>query len=66
MNVFGEWATLLNLVKNIFKVMKEEAAIWFTMLNPLLGSVTPRDMIQFGRYKKLFKFVVSALAENRR
>lgn len=61
-----EWATLLNLVAEHFQGDAKKTAIWFTMLNPLLGNVTPRDMVRFGRYKKLFKFVVNALAENRR
>jgi len=61
-----EWANLLNLVAEHFQGDAKRTALWFTMQNPLLGNVTPRDMIRFGRYKKLFKFVVNALAENRR
>ena len=61
-----EWATLLNLVAEHFQGDVKKTALWFTILNPLLGNVTPRDMIRFGRYKKLFKFVINALAENRR
>ena len=61
-----EWATLLNLVAEHFQGDAKKTALWFTMLNPLLGNVTPRDMIRFGRYRKLFKFVINALAENRR
>lgn len=60
-----EWATLLNLVAEHFHGDAQKTALWFTMLNPLLGNVAPRDMIRFGRYKKLFKFVINALAENR-
>ncbi|MBI4309127.1 MAG: hypothetical protein HY591_02230 [Candidatus Omnitrophica bacterium] len=61
-----EWATLFNLVAGHFQGDAVKTALWFTTLNPLLGNVKPRDMIRFGRYKKLFKFVVNALAENRR
>jgi hypothetical protein len=62
-----EWATLLNLVAEHFQGDPQKTALWFTTPNPLLGSnVAPRDMIRFGRYKKLFKFVINALAENRR
>jgi len=61
-----EWATLFNLVAGHFQGDAGKTALWFTTLNPLLGNVKPRDMIRFGRYKKLFKFVVNALAENRR
>ena len=61
-----EWATLLNLVAEHFKGNAEKTALWFTTPNPLLGNVAPRDMIRVGRFKKLFKFVVNALAENKR
>lgn len=60
-----EWAILLNLVAGHFKGDEQKTALWFTIPNPLLGDVTPRDMIRFGRYKKLFKFIVNALAENK-
>lgn len=63
---FREWATLFNLVAEHFKGDGKKTTLWFTTLNPLLGNVTPRDMIRFGRYKKLFKFVVNAMAENKR
>lgn len=61
-----EWAILLNLVAEHFEGDGKKTALWFTMPNPLLGNIAPRDMIRFGRYKKLFKFIVNALAENRR
>lgn len=61
-----EWATLLNFVAGHFQGGPDKTILWFTTINPLLGNVTPRDMIRFGRYKKLFKFVFNALAENKR
>lgn len=61
-----EWATLINLVAEHFDGKAQKTALWFAVPNPLVGNVPPRDMIRFGRYKKLFKFVVTALAENRR
>ncbi len=60
-----EWATLLNLVAGFFKGDEEKTYLWFTTINPLLGNVAPRDMIRFGRFKKLLKFVMNALAENK-
>ena len=62
----GEWATLLNLVAGHFKGNEIKAIQWFTTPNPLLGDISPRDMIKLGRYKKLFKFVYNALSENKR
>ena len=61
-----EWANVLNLVAEHFKGDIKKTTLWFTTPNPLLGNVTPRDMIRFGRYKKLFKFIFNALAENKR
>ena len=61
-----EWANALNLVAEHFKGDATKTALWFTTPNPLLGNVTPRDMIRFGRYNKLFKFIFNALAENKR
>lgn len=39
--------------------------LWFKVANPQLGGMTPREMIQTGRYKKLIKFIQSALSENK-
>jgi len=61
-----EWANVLNLVAEHFNGDAIKTALWLTTPNPLLGNITPRDMIRFGRYKKLFKFIFSALSENKR
>lgn len=60
-----EWANVLNLVAEHFHGDAVKTALWFTTPNPLLGNITPRDMIRFGRYKKLFKFIFNALSENK-
>jgi uncharacterized protein (DUF2384 family) len=59
-----EWAVLLNLVAQHFKGDVKKTCLWFTIPNPLLGEISPRDMIRFGRYRKLFKFIVNATGEN--
>ena len=61
-----EWAVLLNLVASYFKGDAQKTVLWFTVPNPMLGNVPPRDMIRFGRYKKLLSFVMNALSENER
>ena len=61
---FREWATLLNLVASHFDGDRQRTILWFTIPNPLLGNVTPRDMIRLGRSEKLLKFVINAIAEN--
>lgn len=37
---------------------------WMTSKNPLLGNLTPHDMIYAGRFEKLHKFVTTMLEEN--
>ena len=61
-----EWANVLNLVAEHFNGDVSKTALWLTTSNPLLGNMAPRDMIRFGRYKKLFKFIFNALSENKR
>jgi len=60
-----EWATALNLVACFFQD-QEKTILWFCMPNPLLGGMSPRDMIRVGRFKKLLKFIQNALDENQR
>ncbi len=58
-----EWATAIALVHSFFND-ENKTMLWFKVPNPLLGDVAPRDMIKVGRFKKLFKFIQSALEEN--
>ncbi len=60
-----EWATALNLVQGFFKD-QQKTLLWFSIPNPLLGSMSPRDMIRVGRFKKLLNFIQTALDENQR
>lgn len=59
-----EWANLFNLVAQFFDGDAIKTALWFKTTNPILGNITPRDMIRFGRYQKLLKFILNALSEN--
>lgn len=58
-----EWAVALNMVAQFFKD-EQKTLLWFRTPNPLLGDITPREMIRIGRFKKLHKFIVNALSEN--
>lgn len=60
----SEWGTLLNLVAQFFKGDEDKTLLWFSISNPMLGGVIPRDMIRGGRAKKLIKIVVNALSGN--
>lgn len=58
-----EWAIVINLVAAFFED-ETKTILWLQTRNPLLGGMSPRDMIRAGRFKKLEKFVQTALAEN--
>ena len=59
----NEWAIALNMVAQFFRD-ERKTVLWFKTPNPLLGDVTPRDMIRIGRARKLLKFISNALSEN--
>ena len=59
-----EWATAINLVASFFKD-NDKTILWFYTPNPLLGEVTPRNMIRVGRCQKLITFIRNALLENK-
>jgi hypothetical protein len=58
-----EIANICQLVATYFEGDAHKTALWFKAINPLLGNVSPRDMIRLGRYKKLLQFVMSALED---
>lgn len=60
-----EWAIALNIVAQFFQD-EQKTILWFKTANPLLGNITPRDMIRVGRFKKLQRFIQNALDENER
>ena len=58
-------ANICALVATYFEGDARKTALWFRTPNPSLGGyLSPRDMIRFGRFKKLYKFVLDALEEN--
>jgi len=59
-----EIAIVCELVAGYFNGDVQKTALWFRVNNPALGGISPRDMIRFGRYHKLEKFIQNALAGN--
>lgn len=59
-----EIANICGLAAQFFNGDVAKTALWFKIENPLLGKISPRDMIRYGRYEKLHRFVMSALKEN--
>ena len=60
-----EIANIANRVAALFDGDVEKAALWFRTSNPLLGEVSPRDMLRMGRYARLAKFVSEAERSNK-
>lgn len=52
------------LVAERFGGDTKKVAIWFGAANPMLGNVSPRDMIRYGRFAKLQRFVMEALGSS--
>ena len=59
-----EIANICGLVAQFFEGDRVKTALWFKTKNPILGDISPRDMIRFGRYERLRRFVMTALEEN--
>lgn len=57
-----EIGSIANLVAQIFNGDGAKTALWFRTSNPMLGDVSPRDMVRLGRYDKLRKFICGAMA----
>lgn len=58
---FEEIGTTINLVARIFNGDVNKTVTWFKTRNPLLGDVSPRDMIRLGKYDRLRKFIITAM-----
>ena len=60
-----EIANIINMVASNFDGNVDRTVAWFKAKNPLLGDVSPRDMIRLGRYERLRKFIVNATVTRR-
>lgn len=57
-----EIAIIWELVTEYFKGDLKKTTLWFRVKNPLLGNMSPIEMIRFGRYQKLLSFIQNARA----
>ena len=60
-----EWAIAINLVGEFFG-NESQTILWFQTPNPMLGSISPKEMIKRGRFRKLLQFIQTALEENKK
>jgi hypothetical protein len=59
-----EVAIICALVADFFRGNVAKTGIWFRTRNPMLGELSPRDMIRYGRMEKLMQIVQEARAAN--
>ena len=59
-----EIANICELVAQHFGGDVRKTALWFKTKNPFFGNIAPRDMIRYGRYERLRRFIMEAIAEN--
>jgi hypothetical protein len=60
-----ELAAAFELVAVHFKGDVAKTNLWFNARNPMLGDLSPRDMIRLGRFTKLQAFILNARKGNR-
>ncbi len=58
-----EIASTINMVATAFDGDVDKTTSWFLARNPMLGDISPRDMIRLGRFERLRKFIINAMSE---
>ena len=64
-NEYDEMHEIVSLIQEHMKWSLDEALLWMDTPNPLLGNVSPMEMIEVGRGYKVMKFVKTAIDENK-
>ena len=56
---------IANICNLVFQFFQDDVKtkLWLQTPNPMLGNVSPRDMLRFGRYAKLLRFITQAMEE---
>lgn len=58
------YAKAFETILEFFQYDKDKALRWYMTPNPLLGNITPFQMIKNGRGQKLMKFITSQIEGN--
>jgi hypothetical protein len=62
MSIF--WDMCFEKILKYFKGDREKAELWMRTKNPMLGDVSPEEMIWNQRQVRLWKFITDALGES--
>jgi hypothetical protein len=63
---FEEIGSIINMAAAALGGDIHKTSLWFRTPNPLLGDISPRDMVRLGRYMRLRKYILSASSESAR
>lgn len=55
---------VLKEIIEFFNYDKDKALVWYMTKNPLLGDISPFEMVKIGKGQKLMKFIRSQLDGN--
>lgn len=55
-----EIACIASLVAEYFNGDANKVALWFDLANPMLGNISPRNLIRAGRQQAVLNFVMEA------
>lgn len=58
----SEIAATCTLVAQFFEGNAIKAGLWFKTANPMMGDVSPREMIRQGRHTEVRRFVMEAVS----
>lgn len=59
---FLELISVLSVVSSNLEDDKERTRLWFSLPNPMLGGLSPVQMILIGKHKKLMKFIERSIS----
>jgi hypothetical protein len=59
---FMDIGALIDSVEKFFDGDTVKTMLWFNTKNPMLGDMTPIELIQLGKYQKVKEFIVSSLS----
>lgn len=59
-----ELANLANLVSDYFEGDQDRVALWLGTANPMLGGISPTELVCMGRYQVVLDYVLEAQADN--
>lgn len=62
----SEMPEIRALLREFFGNDPKKIELWLDTKNPLLGGLSPMEMVHVGREEKLLEFVKTSLAENER